>query len=83
MDRRFLPFRSSLFRGVPKEREQLMVEELKDLEEPISSFLKLLTDYFTFPAATKALEHLVRNYRYLKFESLIQNLIFQNPCSLC
>eukprot|EP00210_Caulerpa_lentillifera_P003817 g3646.t1 len=75
MDRRFLPFRQTLFHSVPKEREQLTVEELEELTQPISSFLKLLTDYFMFPAATKALEHLVRNYRI--------HVYYVNECMAC
>ena len=63
MDERFKHYRASVFSSVPEEREKSSQDEIKRTNALLSDFLKLLTGYFTEPAAIKTLEHLVRNYR--------------------
>lgn len=63
LDNRFEPFQSSLFAGVPKEREQRTKAEDENVQQSITAFCRLLTDHFLEPCAFKALEHLIRSYK--------------------
>jgi len=62
---RFEPFGRSLFgpAALGLERAQRSAEENARLDALLAGFLQLLAGFFLAPAATKALEFLVRQYR--------------------
>jgi U3 small nucleolar RNA-associated protein 10 len=65
-DERFAPYEDSLFSKDGKELErQLQTTEVnKKLDESIGHFLRLLSPYFLLRPAHKALEYLIRRYRF-------------------
>lgn len=69
IDNRFEPFESTLFSesSVQLDRDGMTKEEATKVNESVRSFLRLLSPYFLLKASHKALEHLVRKFKYAWF----------------
>jgi U3 small nucleolar RNA-associated protein 10 len=67
IDSRFSNFSSSLFhaKNVQQNREQLSKKENEEIDEQIQQFCLLLGPYFMLKSAHKALEYLIRRYKYV------------------
>lgn len=68
-DDRFAPFAQSLFSESNKrlDRDLLTSDVNKSIDESINYFLKLISPYFLLRPAQKALEYLIRRYRFVNY----------------
>ncbi|XP_077219422.1 ARM repeat superfamily protein isoform X2 [Tasmannia lanceolata] len=64
-DHRFGNYQNTLFSQKSREldREMMSVEENKNINVSISSYLRLLAGYLDLPSALKTLEYLIRRYK--------------------
>jgi U3 small nucleolar RNA-associated protein 10 len=65
LDPKFAQYRESLFSqaSTSLHRDQQTPDVLRQIDETITSFLFLLTEFYLTPGAFKALEYLIRRYR--------------------
>jgi U3 small nucleolar RNA-associated protein 10 len=69
LDSRFVAYSTSIFSEQSKteEREQMTAEQNKELDAVLNSFLGLVGERLALKPAQKAVEWLVRRFRYVRF----------------
>ena len=65
-DERFGNYKNDLFTHKSREldRELMGIEENKNMNASITSYLRLLSGYFQLPSALRTVEYLIRRYKY-------------------